>query len=88
MAYSLKFPPRCIRCGEKLQEQPNGPGYLPCTTCPPGSRVVYYLQVARDGYPEGWPLCTWCGSPVRDGQATCGNLICKVKEREKGMKGG
>lgn len=85
-----KFPPRCIRCGEVLPKASVlvCHGYLPCPTCPPNTRVVHYLQDTRGDYPAGWPLCPWCGSPVLDGKPTCGNLVCNVKEREEGLKGG
>ncbi len=69
MAYNLKFPPRCIRCGKRLQPTPKGPDFLPCKTCPSGTRVIYYLQLPSEGYPGGWPLCVWCGSPTVDGKA-------------------
>lgn len=79
-----EFPPRCQGCGKKLQPMPAG--CLPCPTCPPGTHVVYYMQKGnKNGYPAGWPICTWCGEPVIDGKPTCGNLVCRVKERESHM---
>lgn len=69
------YPARCAACSFPLKWAGKGRWY-PCTHHPE-SRVVYYLQESRAGYPAGSPLCR-CGEPAVSGKATCGQYTCNT----------
>lgn len=98
MSEGVKYPPTCVRCGERLQPlelgiadvtwvQPKTTnGFRPCPEHPK-ALAVFRIQEETHGYPPDWPFCLnpACGRPALDSKATCGLDDCAAFVREHGQ---